>query len=70
MREGHMSAILCFVLGALHRLESAIIYSRWSSLDNCHLLTLVTKWKHADGGYSVPVASVEEALAYVKRDAY
>jgi hypothetical protein len=32
------------------------------------LLSLEAKWKNAKGGYTVPVACIEEAARYVERD--
>jgi len=62
-----MIPIFCFLLRAGSRLESAAVYSRWAD-DEGELFTLKTKWKDYDGGCSTPVASIEEALAYVQRD--
>lgn len=64
-----MNAIFSFILKTDHRLESAVVYARWGEISKRMLFTLVAKHRGASGGYSVPVESIEEASAYVKRDA-
>lgn len=56
-----MNEIFCFVLKAGHRLCSATVLTHGPGL-----LELKAKWRHAAGGFMVPVRNIEEAHAYVK----
>jgi hypothetical protein len=64
-----MNAVFCFALKHTpgSRLRSAIVFARWG-VDDVVLLSLEAKWKNAKGGYTVPVACIEEAARYVERD--
>lgn len=64
-----MIPIFCFILHPGSRLRSAVVYSRWGGVDERELFSLTTKWKDAEGGGVTPIASIDEAVAYVKRDA-
>lgn len=68
-RSMKMTVIFCFILGAGHRLETATVSSRWSEADGCVLFSLHAKWRGYSGGYTVPLASIQEGLGYIKRDA-
>lgn len=59
-----MIPVLCFVVRG--HLKSATLYSRWAENEQRELLQVVTKWKNYDGGFSIPVFSVDEAAYYVR----
>lgn len=60
-----MTPIFCFRLRNDSRFSSAVIYSRWSELEQRVLLQLVAKHRDAKGGFSYPVESIEAAWNYV-----